>query len=490
MKVISYGRGASYVDLELPDGMDWPERTHTIWQRLSQLRPRDEVIPGGGTLVVIGDADPQGLLRDLKAMSADGPLPYDSSKQHTIPVCYDGADLAAVAQFAGLSVADTIAAHHQATYHAWLLGFLPGFSYLGPVSPALALPRRASPRDRVAAGSVAVAGGMTAIYPVASPGGWHLIGHAGARLFDPCRDPPSLLGIADRVRFEPHERVTMPAAEKYPITVTAPTLEVVRAVGWSTIQDGGRSRSLSLGIPPSGALDRYALAVANYAVGNPANAAAIEIVLGAIQLTALRTCTVSIAGRSSQVLQRGDVVSTDASRSAVSYVAVRDGIDVPVLLGSRSTLASVGLGGLDGRILRNGDRLSVGGEQRQLAVDNHDDGPLVPGLLRITPGPHLDRFPKNALDVLTDGPWRIGRAFDRTGTRLQGPAIPRSDSDLALPAPLRRGAVEVTTDGTPIILGPDHPVTGGYPILAVLEPSSQAVLARLRPGDPVSFTAQ
>jgi allophanate hydrolase subunit 2 len=107
--------------------------------------------------------------------------------------------------------------------------------------------------------------------------------------------------------------------------------------------------------------------------------------------------------------------------------------------------------------------------------------------LEIDPGPHLARFPPEALGALVSGAFRVSRVGDRVGVRLEGDRVPRDRADSGLPVPMRRGAVQVSTDGTPIVLGPDHPVTGGYPVIAVVRRPSQAALARLRPGRAVRF---
>ena len=127
--------------------------------------------------------------------SKDGPLV-------TIPVRYDGPDLQTVADATGKSVEEVIALHSGATYHVYMMGFAPGFAYLGDLDPALHLPRHASPRARVPRGSVGIAGAQTAVYPVETPGGWHLIGTTDLALFDARRDPPARLHSGDRVRFE------------------------------------------------------------------------------------------------------------------------------------------------------------------------------------------------------------------------------------------------------------------------------------------------
>jgi KipI family sensor histidine kinase inhibitor len=139
-------------------------------------------------------------LRIIAAHLDDVPALTDA-RVHVIPVRYDGPDLDEVAQRTGLSPLEVIARHSATEYHVLALGFAPGFAYLGTLDPALHLPRRQTPRPRVPAGSVAIAAAQTAVYPSASPGGWHLIGSTDVVLFDPTCDPAALLRNGDRVRF-------------------------------------------------------------------------------------------------------------------------------------------------------------------------------------------------------------------------------------------------------------------------------------------------
>lgn len=118
-----------------------------------------------------------------------------------VPTTYDGPDLDEIASLSGLSPGELIAAHTSREYTAFFLGFMPGFAYCGTLDPRITAPRLASPRARVAAGSVAVADGQTAIYPLDSPGGWRLIGRTELALFDPDREQPSLIQAGDRLRF-------------------------------------------------------------------------------------------------------------------------------------------------------------------------------------------------------------------------------------------------------------------------------------------------
>lgn len=141
-------------------------------------------------------------LRDIVAASLSSKEPVGANTLVTIPVRYDGPDLDMVARETGLTRDDVIARHHATEYSVYMIGFAPGFAYLGDLDPALHLPRREAPRTRVPPGSVAIAGSQTAVYPLETPGGWHLIGTTTLRMFDALRDPPSLLKAGDRARFE------------------------------------------------------------------------------------------------------------------------------------------------------------------------------------------------------------------------------------------------------------------------------------------------
>ncbi len=127
----------------------------------------------------------------------------DAGRLHHIPVVYGGADLEETAAELGLEVGQLVRMHAERMYRVFLIGFLPGHPYLGPLSESLRLPRRATPRAQVPAGSVAIAGRQTIVYPWASPSGWHVIGRSSMQLFLPDREPPAVLQAGDRVRFVP-----------------------------------------------------------------------------------------------------------------------------------------------------------------------------------------------------------------------------------------------------------------------------------------------
>ncbi|HEU4647940.1 MAG TPA: 5-oxoprolinase subunit PxpB [Gemmatimonadales bacterium] len=174
-----------------------------------QLPDIHDVVPAYCAVAVFlsAAADPapvEAALRELLRSVPAAVARHESARTvRVIPVVYDGPDLADVAARTGLSTAEVIQRHSSRTYQAYFLGFMPGFAYLGPIDEALVLPRRSEPRRRVPPGSVAIAGAQTGIYPLETPGGWHLLGRTDVTLFDPARQPPSLIAVGDLVRFEP-----------------------------------------------------------------------------------------------------------------------------------------------------------------------------------------------------------------------------------------------------------------------------------------------
>lgn len=162
------------------------------------------IVPAARTVLVQADAGRLDPIRERLADYRRGAAPAaPGADPIEIPVEYDGEDLALVADSCRLSVAEVVRRHRAPTYTAAFCGFAPGFAYLIGGDPALQLPRRVEPRTRVPAGSVAIAGEFTAIYPSASPGGWRLLGHTDAAVWRTDRDPPALLAPGTRVRFVP-----------------------------------------------------------------------------------------------------------------------------------------------------------------------------------------------------------------------------------------------------------------------------------------------
>lgn len=496
MKIAPYGERAAYIDLEIEDAPDRASRTLAVAAALRASFPGADIVIGAGTLAGVGIQSLDAARAIIEAASGGEAPGLEGTRRYEIGAIYDGPDLAAVASSLGVAPSDVVAMHTGREVVAEIAGFLPGFAYLGPIDARLVLPRRPSPRPSVPALSVGIAGSFTGIYPFASPGGWNLLARAVDILpFDPTREPPMLIAPGDRVRFiaveAPPAEAARPSgrAKEEPSGDTPPrALEILAAPAVATIQDTGREGQLHRGISPSGALDPETLVAANRAVGNPPDAAVVEIPLGGLRARARGRLLASLDGAPPVQLDNGEELRVEETSRAVRYLAVRGGVDVPVTLRARSTLLVARLGGFRGRPLRRGDVLPIAPDDDCSAPGASlppDDPTDAATLLEIDPGPHVDRFPVGALDALVTTPLRVSRLGDRVGVRLEGGRVPRDRPDLALPVPMIRGAVQISTDGTPIVLGPDHPVTGGYPVLAVVRRASQARLARLRAGAEV-----
>lgn len=181
-------------------------RARALARRLQRRPDVEEAVSGYASVTVHFDPDTtdterlrSAVSRGLKAPSADD-LP---GRLHRIPVVYDGPDLAGCADRLGLAVDELVRLHAATTYRCFMLGFVPGWGYLGPLPASLRLARRSVPRTRVPAGSVAMAEDLTGVYPIACPGGWHLIGRTSLPLFLPGSASPAVLQAGDRVRFQP-----------------------------------------------------------------------------------------------------------------------------------------------------------------------------------------------------------------------------------------------------------------------------------------------
>lgn len=208
MKILPSGDSMLLVELDPVIDPLVNERAILLATRLRDRRARGvrDVAPGYSTVGIHFDPLQTDLAALEHAIEEEGATlaSLDAIAPRTpieIPVVYDGPDLEAVAAFAGCSIADVIARHAGRIYRVYMLGFVPGFAYMGRVDPAIAAPRHRVPRERVPAGSVGIAGLQTGVYPVDSPGGWQLIGRTSTVMFDPNRDQPSLLAAGDMVRF-------------------------------------------------------------------------------------------------------------------------------------------------------------------------------------------------------------------------------------------------------------------------------------------------
>lgn len=269
----------------------------------------------------------------------------------------------------------------------------------------------------------------------------------------------------------------------------------------ATVQDRGRPGWASIGVPRSGAADAASADLANRLVGNRPEAATVEITAGGLRVRADRTVLVAVTGapvpldvdgrpaplNAPVTLPAGAVLSLGLPRAGLrSYLAVRGGIDVPPVLGSRSTDT---LSGLGPEPLATGTRLAVGGlaaDEPVVDVAAVRTPPAHP-VLRVLPGPRRAWLEPSAWAALTSQSWTVTADSDRVGLRLGGPRLHRARDDELPSEGLVPGALQVPPDGAPVLFLADHPVTGGYPVLAVVVTADLPAVAQLRPGDGLRF---
>jgi KipI family sensor histidine kinase inhibitor len=484
---------------------------------LASLSGVIETVPAFRSVLAVYDpalTTYRALARDaLNLAQTVAPVDPARSAVIEVPVTYGGAagpDLDAVAASCGITPEEVIRLHSGRVYLAHMIGFAPGFPYLGVLPDALRLPRRASPRTRVPEGSVAVADRFTGVYPQETPGGWHLIGRTAVRVFDRDRDPAWLIGPGDRVRFVP---VAAGAASYSPMPETdaptaQPVLGVARAGLLTTIQDLGRTGWRRFGIPTSGAVDVDACRRANAVLGNDPAAAVLECAFPGPTLRALAPVVVAVAGADFDArvggeplatdtpvrLRAGDTLTFQAPRSGQwAYVAVAGGIDVPVDFGSRSTFARGGLGGHRGRPLRVGDVIGRAEPRERAArpARSRIDGEqgVAGSTVRVVLGPQLDRFTPDAVAAFLGCPYEITLQRDRSGARLRGPRLRHRGGADILSDGLTTGSVQVPAEGQPIVILADGPTTGGYPKIACVIAPDLARLVQMPPGTRIRFQA-
>lgn len=510
------------------------------WNREIQRDPVHGMVDSvmAAESILLTFVDPVALM--LAGMSLQGrdpePLAEDAARLVTIPVVYDGEDLAHAAELAGLSVDALIDAHTRIDWLADFAGFAPGFMYLKPRdlkgAPVIEVPRRDSPRTRVPEGSVALAGQQSAVYPQPTPGGWQLIGSTVERMWDVDREQPSLLVPGDTVRFEAvreHATVTSAGAgadadvadDAASSGADAASDAVARIVVDATgpqalIQDVGRPAVGSLGVGQAGAADVWGLAEANNAVGNHAGAAAVEFLLGNAKFTAQDDVTLALGGAvgPAQILQDGKAVgdapvgeafelaagatlqigfTTEGMRG---YLAVKGGFAAEEVLGSRSTDTMSGLGP---KPLAAGDVLCVlapddgGAEEQTDDVIEPVKYPIAGEVtvLRYSPGPRDDWFGPEGLEHFEEAVWEVSTESNRVGARLK-PAegaepLKRIRSGELATEGMVPGALQVPPNGEPVLFLADHPVTGGYPVIGVVLEADIRLAAQLPPGALVQF---
>lgn len=287
-------------------------------------------------------------------------------------------------------------------------------------------------------------------------------------------------------------------------------LRVVEPGLLSTVQDGGRPGAVHLGVPVSGACDAWSMAMANRLVDNVPAAAVLEMTLQGATFEVLASGVIGIAGADmeavvvedgrdlapgrSHAVERGSTLRFAAAQVGMrAYLALPGGIDVPAVLGSRSTCLTGGFGGVEGRPIAPGDVLKPARASGDATADqvwlSMDGDPVAERIVRIVPVQKAPGVHRDAIAALVGQAWSVSPVGDRTGARLDGAPLPTEETAATLTSTgVLPGVIQLLPSGLPVVLLADGPTIGGYPVPAIIARSDLAVVAQRQPGDEVSFT--
>jgi KipI family sensor histidine kinase inhibitor len=460
----------------------------------------------------------------------------DSARTITIPVCYEdqefAPDLEKVALHAKLSKEEVIKLHSSSDYLIYMMGFLPGFPYLGGMNPRLKTPRLETPRTKIPAGSVAIGGAQTGLYPVESPGGWNIIGRTPLRLFDVERKPFFLYEAGDKIRFLPITReefenfdeslwlaqvagkseasieTSDDAADSKEVYECGGGIKILEPGLLTSIQDSGITGFQKYGIGQSGAMDQTSFALANQICGNEKNAACLETTLAGPSIRFVTACDFAITGAVFEnatldgmriemnkkiSAKAGSLLSCGfASKGLRSYIAFSGGLLVPKVFRSSSTNLKSKIGGYMGRKLQADDQLAIGINKKNplLVPDNKSTEGFTENkdvlLLDCIKSSQFDFFQEKIVKKFTDSIYTVSAESDRMGIRFTGPGLECGKTDIISDA-IPFGAVQITSAGLPVVMAADRQTTGGYAKIACVKKSAMYRLTQALPGTKVRF---
>ncbi|MEB3753723.1 5-oxoprolinase/urea amidolyase family protein [Acinetobacter sp. MD2(2019)] len=435
-----------------------------------------------------------------------------------LDVHYDGEDLDSVAERIGLFRKELVHRHTEKDWQVAFIGFAPGFGYLVRSDlPFGSVPRLDSPRKKIPAGSVGLAGEYSGVYPKESPGGWQLIGRTQAQMWDVNRESPALLMPGNRIVF--CDKTSNPVSVSVLKTLSkaneiepqsTPVLEVLKSGMQTLLQDAGRLKQFSLGVGIGGALDQSAMHDANFCVGNPAHAAVLEILNGGFSVRILKPTVIAITGAKSQIqvnyadnskatLPSATAIALDTgdklhilppTHGLRNYLAIRGGIEAESILGSKGfdTLAELGT-----PPLKSTDRLYAANMPVQAVAVPNSTLPELPKIgdvveLDIILGPRTDWFDEQSLDSLFNQTWEVSNEINRIGLRLKGEKPLQRFIQHELPSEgTCIGALQVPPNGQPVLFMNDHPLTGGYPVIAAVANYHLDLVAQIPAGCSIRF---
>lgn len=512
------------------------EETLALYRTLlvAALHGVQDLIPAAKTVLVLFDpiyTDFHQLKQHITALEM-ACVQVMQTKEVIVPICYNGEDLATVAELQGLSISEVVAKHQQSIWQVAFIGFAPGFAYLNSLDqPFSDIPRLRTPRKKIPAGALGLAGQYSGMYPKDSPGGWQLIGHSLEKMWDLERSNPALLLPGMQVCFEDvtaapnqiqvasqlktavelensivdhstqHSVIGMPSQAVFKIT--AASLQM-------TFQDQGRFQQSNIGVGHAGAMDLSALRRANRIVGNPDNSACIELLGGGMKGIMQSAAILTVTGAETKIdvkyadgqrtqftsesildLDQGDEFHIRIPTAGLrNYLAVRGGMTVDAVLGS---CAYDSLAKLGPAPLQSGDVICAAQHQttalslNEVAIQNLPQlGDLVE--VDVLLGPRTDWFDMDSVELLFMQPWLVSNDSNRIGLRLMGeqPLTRLIQQELESEGTCI-GALQVPPSGQPVLFMNDHPLTGGYPVIGVVARHHLDLIAQIPAGCQIQF---
>jgi antagonist of KipI len=467
-------------------------------------------------------------LRDLEKCVDE--IALRSPKVYEIPTLYGGEygpDLEYVAHYHGITTEEVIRIHTKEP----LLVHRMGLNVHNLVPEKLVTPRRRVPRLKVFAGDVGIGNKQTGPYVIDCPGGWNIIGRTPLKLYDPQRNPPFLFEIGDYVHYRAIDEREFKALEGtnrgFANSIKSKSVDdnfgvfrVIEPGLLSTIQDIGRFNYRRFGIPAGGPMDDFSFRIGNILVGNDEYEAALEVTVSGPTMMALEDTAIAITGGDLcftigkkpvpmwEVIEirKGDLLTASKVlrplKGCRAYISVAGGIDVPMVMGSKSTSVPYHIGGIDGRALAKGDvikrgRVKIGvnsviGRKTSREINSMIGG-ILPNpnreatVLSMIMGPFEDHFTSDAINRLLDSEYTITPESDRAGYRLEGPDIKHNSKgpDIITTGHVP-GAIQVPGSFKPIIFLHERSA-GGYAIIATIISPDLCGLAQLIPGCKIRF---
>ena len=500
-----------------------------------------EIVPGLDSLVIqlqygqdnpyeirqTAFADLEKIAKQLEKQKKSKTYP---NKIHRIQVCYQpdvALDLLTIAKASKLSPEQVVTLHKSSLYTVDILGFMPGFAYFSGLNPKLRLPRLASPRPAVPKGSVAIAELQTAIYPRTTPGGWNIIGRSPNVLFDIEHNPPGLFMAGDQMQieeisldeFQRLDKQSHPPEIIRALDKDKASIELLQSGTFTSIQDNPRSGLSHWAVGPGGACDLSSLHLANALVGNPLDAAAIEMTSSGPSLLFHETTCIAwvgaecdgiidgqrIPGNRPIWLKKGTTLKFSSLNPGFRTVlAIGGGLKLPNILGRAGSHISADIGP---KRLEKGDLLQLKDPKAPLRspfLKNllredalpcfpkwHVRSPFLPinAITRVhcLAGPHLSFLTVKERESFWSTTWKVSKQSNRMGVRLEGDFKLKKDLPNIPSQAITFGTVQFPPSQEPIIMLAEHQTTGGYPRLAEVIHADLTKLAQVKPGNAIQL---